>query len=490
MNESMLIKKMREKYLFFVSVSIVYALLFTVFFFENTGGLSFFFFSVMTVIISYAVLRRMDIEAGKKLIFPFICIILAGLNSAVRARGFFQFFNWIVVLFLWGHGMISQVNDEKEWKFFDYIRNYFVFIASGIASVFSPFTHWLYMRRTNRINGETGTDKTKSIVLSVIGGLVISFFFLLVVMPLLMSSDRVFSKMFSSVTSVFYSDRIVAAVFLIVFGFFFCYAFFAALFKQNVKCMKEDRKRAGYISGMTFLTIISIIYVIYSMIQIIYLFMSGMFSLPEGVTYSEYARAGFWQLVFVAVINLMTVMIYDMIFERKRQSDAALFLISICTFIMMGSAAYRMAMYIETYQLTFLRVFVLWFLFVLALVFAGVLIYIIKRQFPVFRYMTVVVVLCYIIFSYVNVDSLIVSYNMEHAKESAEGVPDLNYMAYNLSEDGAKTLMSYDLSKYFDDPLQYKDMIREYKDRIAGRKLTLRGWNYGISQAKKAVKEH
>ena len=43
------------------------------------------------------------------------------------------------------------------------------------------------------------------------------------------------------------------------------------------------------------------VYMLFSFVQAVYLF--GGHGLPEGLTYSEYAREGFGQLIFVAIIN-------------------------------------------------------------------------------------------------------------------------------------------------------------------------------------------
>ena len=59
---------------------------------------------------------------------------------------------------------------------------------------------------------------------------------------------------------------------------------------------------------------------------------------------------------------------------------------SLCTFIMIASSVMRMIIYIRYYYLTFLRIFVLWMLAVLFVMFIGVLINIYRESFPLFRY--------------------------------------------------------------------------------------------------------
>ena len=51
-------------------------------------------------------------------------------------------------------------------------------------------------------------------------------------------------------------------------------------------------------------------------------------------------------------------------------------LISLCTFIMIFASAYRMALYVDAYGLTFLRLYVMWALVVIGLAMTGTLVYI------------------------------------------------------------------------------------------------------------------
>src|SRR5699024_4004073 len=118
----------------------------------------------------------------------------------------------------------------------------------------------------------------------------------------------------------------------------------------------------------------------YSMIQIVYLFLRLDTGLPDGMTYSQYAHEGFWQLLVVSMINFAAVVICIQIFEKNKVLQMLLCVISVCTCVMILSAAYRMMLYVGEYDLTFLRVLVLWFLAVLMIIFFGVIYSIFRRD--------------------------------------------------------------------------------------------------------------
>lgn len=58
---------------------------------------------------------------------------------------------------------------------------------------------------------------------------------------------------------------------------------------------------------ITILMMVNILYVIFTKIQVGYLY--GGKNLPRGFTYSEYARSGFFQLVFIVLINVISIIL-------------------------------------------------------------------------------------------------------------------------------------------------------------------------------------
>lgn len=88
---------------------------------------------------------------------------------------------------------------------------------------------------------------------------------------------------------------------------------------------------------------------------------------------------------------------------------------SLCTFIMIASSVMRMIIYIRYYYLTFLRIFVLWMLAVLFVMFIGVLINIYRESFPLFRYGVVIVTVLYLALSFSHPDYIIARVNIANA---------------------------------------------------------------------------
>lgn len=250
--------------------------------------------------------------------------------------------------------------------------------------------------------------------------------------------------------------------------------------------------------GITFTSIVSVIYLIYCAIQILYLFIGMRAGLPEYVSYAEYARGGFWELLFVSVINFIMVLLCMYLFRENIILKVILTVISGCTFIMIISSAYRMMMYVGEYYLTFLRVLVLWFLIVLVLIMVGVVVSIYKRRFPLFQFIVAVVGVMYILFSFSRPDVIIAKYDIEHWKNTSD--IDLYYLMYETNSiDAAPEIAKIDLDdkewRYIDNEYLKQSMynyflnISEENEGIYFRKA-----NYSRIRAKIAadryIEEH
>ena len=138
---------------------------------------------------------------------------------------------------------------------------------------------------------------------------------------------------------------------LFIAGVHLCYTFFYAASRKNLsETDKEKKKNGNAVIAITFTGIISAIYVLYCIIQIFYLFIGVQKGLPANTTYAEYARGGFWQLLFVSALNFIIVILCLYIFKENKILNIILTIVCSCTFIMLISAAYRMLLYIGVYH--------------------------------------------------------------------------------------------------------------------------------------------
>ncbi|MFI6942600.1 DUF4153 domain-containing protein [Streptomyces sp. NPDC050418] len=109
------------------------------------------------------------------------------------------------------------------------------------------------------------------------------------------------------------------------------------------------------------LVVLNLLFAVFNIIQLTVLFGGYEAALQDGLTYSEYARQGFWQLLFATVLTLGVIALASRWAPRDGQRDRALVrgvlgTLCVLTLIVVASALRRMQMYVDAYGLTRLRI--------------------------------------------------------------------------------------------------------------------------------------
>ncbi len=451
MKENMLIVKIRDNYKYFGGFSLVYGLIFTFCLYKNISGITFPVCVGATILFAVLFMKKIQYRIMKNSLPYLIGMGLLGLSSAYTTSSFMHIFNITGILLLFMVFMIHQFYNDTVWDFPAYFQRIFILMGTTIQSVPYPYWHggWFFSKNKN-----VGKNNT---LIAIVTGLIVALGILCVTLPLLLSSDIMFSKLFGEILSYINFSTIFWISFTFILGFTLPYAFFTALCRYNFPEGRERKmKFFDPVIGITFTSIVSLIYLVYCAIQIMYLFLGIRAGLPEYVTYAEYARGGFWELLFVSIINFIIILLCMYLFRENIVLKIVLTIMCGCTFVMIGSSAYRMKMYVDEYNLTFLRILVLWFLIVLALIIIGMVVNIYKKKFPLFHYIIVVISVMYIGFSFSRPDVMIAKYDIEQWKNTDR--QDFFYLMYEtMSIDGAAEIAKVDL----DDP-EWKEVQNEY----------------------------
>lgn len=506
MKENMLIMKMRENYKYFGGLSLIYGVIFTFCLYKNISGITFPICVGVTILFAVLFMKKINYRIMKHSSLYIAGMVLLGISSAFTTSFFIHFFNIVGILLLFIIFMVHQFYNDHMWNFLDYLKKIVILIGTTIQSFAYPYWHgsWFFSKNKN--------IKRNNTLAAIVTGFVAAMGVLCVTLPLLLSSDIMFSKLFGEILDYVNFATLFWVSLTFIAGFTLPYAFFSALCRYNLNPADEDiRYREGGMTpcpgegsfpqgrgqrtwyfdpliGITFTGIISLIYLVYCAIQIMYLFMGMRIGLPKYVTYAEYARGGFWELLFVSVINFIIILLCMYFFRENMILRVILTIMCGCTFVMIISSGYRMMMYIGEYYLTFLRVLVLWFLIVLALIMTGMVISIHKKRFPLFHYIVAVVAIMYIGFSFSRPDVIVAKYDIAHWKDTY----DLNYLMYGASSiDAAPELAKIDPDEmeWFGDNEYLKQKLYNYFLDISQENegIYFRKANYSRIRAKLAA---
>lgn len=408
-------KKMQNNFTFFGIATFIYALFYTFCLYKNSAGITAPFFTAGTVAYFFLCLKEAGVCWKKDMVFYLVSIELLGINLSMTGDGILIFFDYIAIILLLVSGLLHSVYNDRHWGFGKYLSAVFEAVFGSVGYLFQYFGDWSAFHKVRKQHKlEAGQESKKEGVAKYIW---IGFFcclpILVIVILLLASADAMFADILRNFTIDLQFDEDIVGIPVMIFMVSLCsYALLSKLCTETIKEKVGEKPGYNAIIAITMNGMLAIIYFVFCVIQMKFLLLGENMRLPEGYSYSSYARRGFFQLLLVCLINMVIVLVSLCYFRVNRMLRGVLTFITACTYIMIASSALRMKMYIEVYQLSYLRVLVLWGLVVIFFMMTGILVSIYKKEFPLFRYGVVVVTVFYLLLAFARPENLIAQYNL------------------------------------------------------------------------------
>lgn len=335
-------------------------------------NIDFYFKSVMfpflMILISSTILVK-DYEGINKkaylLIIPIVIIIISNLVLKVlkgNLDGTNQLLNIIVLPLL-----ISTY-------LFMLVRSDFKVSLENMFLVFKLFPKNLF-KNLKFIKIDTKKDKNDKVI-NIIFGTIIGVFISGLILALLTSADAYFDKFLSSIVTNINVDFNLWYVIKGIIYFVILFAIGINLFKNKEIALKESKiSNVNKTVVTTMLVIVNFVFVLFLISEISKL-CGNFLKVPKGYIYSSYAREGFFQLLFVTLINfgIILYLIYktNLVKEDKKVKYLVLSLIAFSLFLIFNSY-YRMFLYIGRFGFTNLRLQVILFLFMEIILFGFII---------------------------------------------------------------------------------------------------------------------
>ncbi len=267
------------------------------------------------------------------------------------------------------------------------------------------------------------------------------------VIGLLLSYDKGFSSIMDTILdNIFSADAVFRQLRNILVGMPVGALLFGALLAGRLKRRPPKKEASVTTPGMAsptrsdgahilpvalvaaMLTPILILYVIFFISQWEYYVSAFTGVRPEELTYATYAREGFFQLVAVTVINAL-LGLGTATLSVRRPADAArprrnrtspvlrgyLIALSLFTLVLIATALSKMYLYVRTYGMTQKRIYATWLMLLLAVAFVAVILRQLWARMNLVGTLLAVFLVFFMAISVVNVDSLILSYNVHAA---------------------------------------------------------------------------
>ena len=441
-------------------LSLVFGLIYSFCLYNNHSSITYPIFMLCALIILKLIRGKDNLSLitdcnGKKGlgIFYVVSLMLLSIHRCLTTSFALAFWERTAIFMLFFSYVIYLYVDTTGFSIGEWFIGLFYTIIKPLEHCSRPLSDYIAHMKQKHQNA---TSEKKRTIRAVLIGIAIAVPLLLVIIPLLCSADMVFKNVLStinldfSITEELYHTIMMFVTAVLVF--WSAYTIITSLIAKELKVKIYDLGTKDPVIAITFTGIIGIVYLLFCIIQLLYLF-GGNIALPQGYTYAQYAHEGFYQLLAVCIINIIMVSICQTYFRESKILKALLTTIAGCTYIMIASSAMRMILYIGVYHLTFLRLFVLWFLVVLCFWLAFLIASMYIKNFPVFRAGMVTITIAFLIFIYSNPEYRIAKYDIEASGRNLSAQSsDVSYIKWSLSYDAVPALAGNEL------------LINEYKD--------------------------
>jgi Domain of unknown function (DUF4173) len=325
------------------------------------------------------------------------------------------------------------------------VADYAAGLAAAGASAFAGAVHLLHSDIDwDEVGRGAGAERT----LSVGRGLALGAPLALLFGGLFMAADAVFRSLVTGAIPTF-RHPVEHAVFILAF------AWLAAGLLRDLLASREERRLVspeaivakplpfslGATEVVVVLAILDLLFLSFVLVQLRYLFGGrGLVEARAHLTYAEYARHGFFELVAVSLLVLPLLLGLDALRRRGRLAgDRLVTLLSAClvalVFVVMVSALQRMRLYELAYGLTELRLYATGVMLWLACVFAWFSVTVLLGRRRLFAVGAVTAgFVATVVLNVVNPDALIARTNLSRPHV------DVAYVA-SLSDDAVPTLL-------------------------------------------------
>ncbi len=294
-----------------------------------------------------------------------------------------QFLALMAVAAYWtlsASGRLLKGGQTSQWIFFD----------GWDALAVVPFCNFGCQVRVLFHNTEPkeGQKKVSGKTESVLLGFVLVIPVLVIILPLLSSADAGFQHLLGDLANTVSDHLLVTFVrmlFAVPVSLYLFGLVFGGVHGRNTDQFQEQKlletgKHIRKIPDTTVCTVLIVICLVYGLfigLQGNYLFSAFTGRIPEGFTYSEYARRGFFELCQVGVWNLIFTGLSGSCSRTDRRGHKGLgfliTLLSVLTLLLLVTAVSKMGMYISVYGLTVYRILPLIFMLWMGLVFVCIL---------------------------------------------------------------------------------------------------------------------
>ncbi len=389
-------------------------------------------FAVATILLLAVITIYLKTKEIKIRAYSVVCFLVSlglSVNFSITSNSSVRFWSFVLLTMLQLIWFTSLVSGER---------------AKGdlgiLQKIVSPVFNLALPNLPKAITSLFSKRKNKNLS-KIFLGIVTAIPVLIVVIPLLMSSDQAFEGLVSLVFENMALLIVKIILGIIISALLIAYCF--SLKKDKLPPIKHSNfKGLENTVVLSFLSVLSVCYLSYLFSQLAYFFSAFSGFLPPNYEFSvsAYARRGFFEMSLIAAINFVIIFAV-LLLSRKKKEKINLASRILCTFIgvftliIITTALSKMVLYIKGFGMTELRITTSVFMIFLAIVFIALMIRLFVPSIKVIKTGLIVAGTALIILGTVNVNAVIAKYNYTAYKNGILTDIDVSTI-YNLGDEG------------------------------------------------------
>ena len=362
-----MIKENYNKYdlKYFTISTIISTILITIIYnFKIDFYLRSFIIPITIILITYLInLKHNKLIINKNTLYILIPIFLIILNSFIfKVDISNKLLNIVILPITITYFILFLINSIHIFNF----KNICIFIEDSLSNLFSNL---------NKINILFKKDSKNQNILNIIIGLLIGIPICIILILLLKKADSYFDYFIQNIINNLFNliniKFIWKNIFIIFFSFILTFSLFISFMVKRKDEITENKIiKLSNITVSTILLLMNLVFMLFLITEISKL-TTNFLHIPIEYTYAEYAREGFFQLLFITSINFIIILfiIYKTNLKDNKIIKKLLLILIGFSILLIFNSYYRMFLYINAYTFTILRMQVILFLMLELIIF-------------------------------------------------------------------------------------------------------------------------
>ena len=271
-------------------------------------------------------------------------------------------------------------------------------------------------------------------------------------LPVLASADALFAAATADLRT-FIQEHFTTALWKLLWGLVltpFVFGLLVSLRRPQPLAVSAAEKspKADGLLFVVILTALDALYLLFLAVQSAGLFGGADYLAARGLSYADWARSGFFQMVGVTVLNLAVLLPALTLSRREGQAWKVLRLLSAVlateSLVLLASACWRMTLYVTAYGLSFKRLMTYWGMVMMALFLLAALRKVQRPDFSFCRAAFPLALAGWLVINCVPVDYLVAKNQVDRYLSGESAAIDAEYLLYDLSYDTLSQLERLD----------------------------------------------